>query len=797
MFRALRTVLLVAFGLVAACRDAARLPTDPSPLPVPGSGDPTLIAAFSCSASPDTGSVACERTSGDRGVAGSGTYARLASSHVRYDAATEHLRFDVTVTNLIPQALGTRDGATPATEGVRVVFGSGPTVTRGHGKVTVQPSGTALFLSAQRPYYQWNEVLAPGQASQPLGWDLHVPATVKAFTFTAYVLAPVPHPAGWLDVTPASAALPAGATQALAVTARNALGDTVNAGPLAWTSSDTRTAEVAGGVMRAVAPGRATLTVAGGDRAGSVTVDVCHDLAVGEAFSISGVAAGDFCVAGADRDYEIVATNTAQGGSLDVSVSGTGFGAASTADSHPSRVRAPGLADGTGVPVDAGFEWRLREREARELGPLLAASHYSPGRRPLRSVAVAAPAIGSSITLNGNLQSSCSAAVNRTGLVKAVGEHVLVVADSANPAGGFGDRDYTSLAAQFDTLVWPTDVQVFGAPSDLDANGRVILFYTKAVNELTPTGAGQVTLGFFMSRDLFPMTAADGVAACAASNAAEVLYMMVPDPAGAINGNARPADWVMRYTVAVQAHELQHLINAAGRLYVSRAPAFEEIWLNEGLSHVAEELLFMRAAGLSRLDDLSGSALAAALPRLKSAFNRHEAQNYFRFAAFLKAAELNGPTQDNLELATRGATWSFLRWAADRKGGDQAAFWRSLAGSTSTGRANLQAALGVDDLAPWIADWGMSVFADDHVSGIALRYDAPSWNARSIIPYVDDRAWPLHERALADAGVTATVGASGNAYMAATSSRPVSLLTIRSAGSAPPAALIVTVMRTR
>jgi hypothetical protein len=804
MPRRFRTAyLLLGLGLLAGCRDAERVPTQPEPRPpLTGSGDPTLVAAFSCTATPAAGTVACERArskarTGDVLIDGQHAYARLDVGNVRYDPRAERLTLDVALTSLVPQPLGTRDGATAAPEGVRVVFGSGPRVTQGRGTVTVRATGTVPFLDAARPYYQWSQVLAPGAASAPLGWELGVPAGVKAFAFTAYVLAPVPRPAGWLDVAPASAALAPGAVELLQVAARNAVGAPVDAGALAWTSSDAGKAEVAGGIVRAIAPGRVTLTASGEGRTGSATVDVCHVLSVGEALTVAGADAGDFCVAGDDRGYVMVATNTAGAGTLDVSVAGTGLAEPPAGSRAPARLRAPGFMDAARTAEDGGFEWRLRERERRELGPLLAASHYAPGPRPLRSVAVAAPLVGSMVMLNGNLQTNCASPVKRTGAVKAVGEHVVIVADAENAAGGFTDADYRSLAAQFDTLVWPTDLSVFGAPSDIDGNGRVILFYTSAVNALTPAGSGQVTLGLFMGRDLFPMTATDGLAACAASNAAEVLYLMAPDPAGTVNHNPRATDWVMRYTVAVQAHELQHVINAANRLYVNHAPAFEETWLNEGLSHVAEELLFMRAAGLTRLDNLSGPVLVDAPPRVKSAFNRHEAQNYFRFAAFLKVAESNGPTQASADLATRGAAWSFLRWAADRKGGDPNALWHTLTTSSATGRANLGAALGVGDLAPWLADWGVSVFADDHVAGIAPRYDAPSWNARSIIPYVDDNPWPLPQHGLTDAGVQVTLGASGNAYLTATSGQPVTRLTVRSGGAPPPPGLYVQVMRTR
>ena len=45
----------------------------------------------------------------------------------------------------------------------------------------------------------------------------------------------------------------------------------------------------------------------------------------------------------------------------------------------------------------------------------------------------------------------------------------------------------------------------------IDENQRVIIFYTRAVNELTPSGADSYVGGFFYNRDLFPTS---GTNAC-------------------------------------------------------------------------------------------------------------------------------------------------------------------------------------------------------------------------------------------------------------------------------------------
>ena len=40
------------------------------------------------------------------------------------------------------------------------------------------------------------------------------------------------------------------------------------------------------------------------------------------------------------------------------------------------------------------------------------------------------------------------------------------------------------------------DVNAFGQPTDIDNNGHIVLFFTRAVNELTPPNAGGVVGGF-------------------------------------------------------------------------------------------------------------------------------------------------------------------------------------------------------------------------------------------------------------------------------------------------------------
>src|SRR5207237_8818519 len=107
-----------------------------------------------------------------------------------------------------------------------------------------------------------------------------------------------------------------------------------------------------------------------------------------------------------------------------------------------------------------------------------------------------------------------------------------------------------------------------------DNSGRlVIIFFTHGVNE-----AGLGVLGFFYGRDLLPKVGPLG--SCPGSNVGEIINLLVPDA-------QYSKSFVTSNVVGTAAHEFQHLINAARRLYINtNAAPSEERCLNDGLSHL-------------------------------------------------------------------------------------------------------------------------------------------------------------------------------------------------------------------
>ncbi len=463
------------------------------------------------------------------------------------------------------------------------------------------------------------------------------------------------------------------------------------------------------------------------------------------------------------------------------------------------------------VVPNSDFESRLRATARREVPALLPAARawYSSriggaARRATTAAAPATPAVGDLMTLNVSVSSFCGTPDLRTGRVAAVTNKAIVVSDTANPAGGFTDAEFQSIGVTFDTLVDPTDRAAFGDPSDIDNNGHVIMFFTRAVNELTTQGSGTVTLGFFDQRDLFPRAPTPPLtgAACPGSNVAEMFYLIVPDTGGLVNGNRRSKSSVVTYTNGTVAHEYQHLINASRRMYVNNAgTGTEERWLDEGLAHVAEELNFFKASGRSPRTNLTSSAFTDLV--FATAYATFEANNFNRYATYLPSTESQGPIgtdADDDDLPTRGAIWSFLRYAADHQpAGTENAFWFKLVNSQTTGIANLTAVLGVDPGALF-RDWAISVFTDDNAVNLDPRFLQPSWNDRSILTYFSPTSqFPLFTRTLSDAGPTSLTlyEASTSFLRFSVASGADALITLTSNGQPLPSTVKLSVVRVK
>lgn len=387
----------------------------------------------------------------------------------------------------------------------------------------------------------------------------------------------------------------------------------------------------------------------------------------------------------------------------------------------------PGLSQTADAPADLPFERQLRDQERTSVGPHLNAARAWYRERP--------PAIratlreGDQTTINTNPSDFCANPSNTPARVVAITETSVILEDMGNPPGGFSDAEYRAIGATIDTIAHPVVTAAFGAPTDIDGNGRMVVLFTKAVNAITPRGTPGAVLGFFFSRDLLPASGASG---CAGSNVGEMFYIMVPDP-DAVVSDARSRNFVASIAAATIAHELQHLINASRRIYVTSAPETnEELWLNEGLSHIAEELVFYGASKLAPRQNLDSNAIKASGQR--AMLDLYQQNNFRRFQAYLRAPDSNAPMAENDLLATRGAAWAFLRYLADRSRTTDGDLWRRLVDSRVTGVRNLDDALqgtGFTTLS-LLEEWSRAVVGDDIIPGAAAQH--PSWSFVTAMP---------------------------------------------------------------
>jgi hypothetical protein len=445
----------------------------------------------------------------------------------------------------------------------------------------------------------------------------------------------------------------------------------------------------------------------------------------------------------------------------------------------------------------AGFETELRRREAREIEPHVAGAREWYARRP---AALVAPArVGDVADINVNAVEFCGSPDLRRARVAAITNTAVILADTENPSGGFSDAEYQALGVEMDTLVQPLATAVFGSPHDVDNNGRVVIFFTKAVNELTTRGSTSgVVLGFFYHRDLLPKLSTLG--SCPGSNVSEMFYVLVPDTAG-IASDRRSKPFVQNIVVSTIAHEYQHLVNASRRLYNPAAAATEEVWLNEGLSHLTEELLFYRVSGLQPRQNIGPQQLQIGASS-RAAFDKYQSGNFSRYAQYLASPAFVSPISNDDALGTRGAAWAFLRYLADRAFRTDGDFWSLLVNSPLTGIRNVEAAMAAkgSDLSflGTMADWAVSVFTDDQLQ-TASSFQQPSWNFFGGIPSVGMTFYLAPTVLTHGISNQVSIKAGGTAYMrfGVPQNQEALVQVAGASNTALPRALRLTIVRTK
>ena len=737
-------------------------------------------------------------------------------------------RIDVTAAPSSPGAAGTLggafsvkvvDAAGAGVAGATVSFSATGTVTVSPATVVTDASGVASTQVA----------LSTTTGSGTLR------ATVAGVTAAATAsVTVIPAATAKIVVTPKTLRfLNVGETGQITATAQDQFGNDAASGTITYSAVDGTLVSVdATGLVRVLRqPGTTLVISTSSGKADTTTVTVlavgasiCTGLATAAAMNVGDVqtftGAQYGCLSGATSgaEFAMVTFNSSTDAATPLTVSVTGNGLTTV----PSTFRAPasgavalrsaiGSRTTAAPQLDEDFHLRLMAQASAQFKGSLSRARAAQRASVARSLIGAGTAsytgipatsvVGDYVTLNvsGDI---CTDPVNHALRVEAIGTKSVVLSDTLNPTGGFSTADYQRFAARFDTLVYPLDVGAFGAPSDIDGNGRVAILFTRSVNELTPAKSPSFVGGFFNPRDLFPKIDQKNPANnCPGSNEGEMFYMLAPDPGGAINGNARATGFVDSLTTGIIAHEFQHLINGSRRVYVNTAAKdFEKVWLNEGLSHIAEELLYYRESGLAPRTNLTDSLVRIINKPTYGFWKSDAASNFSRFLDYLRGPGDNTPYADDDELSTRGATWSFLRYAADHLAATDGAIWQRFDNSVVTGQATLRVALGTNP-APLFRDWAVANYIDDFGVSTDPRYQHLSWNFRDIYSntFRNISTYPLLVTGLAD-GVPAALSVRGGSASYLRFALPAGkdgLFTFASGGGLPSTPLQFLVVRTK
>ena len=331
---------------------------------------------------------------------------------------------------------------------------------------------------------------------------------------------------------------------------------------------------------------------------------------------------------------------------------------------------------------DPQSEWDASLRGLEDRLVTNRVSPSGPGAAPLAAPAPV-PSVGERRTFNvfrdvGDFEQV-------TAVAQYVGAEAAIFVDEQAPAGGYTQTDLQLFAGRFDDVIHPTVTSSFGAASDLDANDRVIVLFTPAVNALTPRGAAGFIGGFFFGLDL--------LSGQTGSNEGEIFYMIVPDPLGQFS-DPRPKASLAGLTPAVLAHEFQHMVHFNQRVLVLDAAGNEALWLSEGLAQYAEELV-------AREYETGGDPTSVEMFRSGI---RDRSRRYLARPDTVSVIVTIG--QGSLE--ERGAGFLSVMYMADRFGGNVIG---QLTRSTRTGVANVESATGL----AWpdvLVDWWSAVYLD-------------------------------------------------------------------------------------
>ena len=552
-----------------------------------------------------------------------------------------------------------------------------------------------------------------------------------------------------------------------------------------WTSLDPEVASVSGsGVVTGISTGEVTIEADASGKKGSVFLTVDPDpctnpinLAVGQVRMLSGpdaVACITLAPTSGSSDFLFITANAtqAQDNTAFYSVLLTGNPAAAAEATRQLLFDPQEFLQMQAMAQVDAIEGRLRA-QGQELFRRVRPA--APEGRPFKpsasmSVSSAIAVEGDTITLRVpdiNASNLCLTYREVRAAVKKTTAHATIVQDVSSPTNGFSATDFTEIGNEFESLLYPATRAYFGNETDRNADGRVTILYTPEVNKATPSGSPGFVAGFFWPGDLVKKSEYQAIGdQCPQTNEQEIFYMLVPDPAGTINSNERSVAVVKQNTRGTIAHEFQHMINQGIRLLNPAVDSAETTWLNEALSHMAEEVVGRTKHGFSDFERLSFSDVNP--PGPQDDYNAFFRQNLARYRSWMQRPDTSSPTSQAVgrQLAPRGAAWMFLRYATDfHSNNNMKAFLKSVVAGPDIGLRNLlQHANGAqfDDL---LSGWLISQFTDGlNIPNLPPRYRMASWDVRDVMSGVNGSTFPLKVTPLPANVDTKSISGSGNYF---------------------------------
>ncbi|WP_423929418.1 IPT/TIG domain-containing protein [Candidatus Palauibacter sp.] len=175
---------------------------------------------------------------------------------------------------------------------------------------------------------------------------------------------------------------------------------------------------------------------------------------------------------------------------------------------------------------------------------------------------------------------TCGARDQVRAVVRLDGDSAVWLDDIDNPTGTFTETELAEWDAFYASHVKGVHDEYFGALSDVDGNGKILILMTKDANR---HGVG----GWAWAGDLYPPDR------CGTSNHAEIFFARVPDPEG-VFGTAVTRQAILAYYPELLAHEVTHLVQ---RHYSVFQGADFARWETEGGATLSEQLVAYRLFG--------------------------------------------------------------------------------------------------------------------------------------------------------------------------------------------------------